>query len=79
LDTNLCIQSRCRVIASIIIDYCRTTTTYHCHNTNNMADSIISTLQNYKVDPLPAALIAVGGLVVLNFTLGVSFWSDLMY
>jgi hypothetical protein len=44
-----------------------------------MADSIISTLQNYKVDPLPAALIAVGGLVVLNFTLGVSFWSDLMY
>jgi hypothetical protein len=37
-----------------------------------MADFVASTLQNYKEDPLPAALVAIGGVVVLKFTIGVS-------
>ena len=37
-----------------------------------MADSVLSTLQNYKADPLPAALVAIGGAVVFKFAWGVS-------
>ena len=41
-----------------------------------MAHSVLSTFQNYKEDPLPAALVVIGGAVVLKFALGVSHvWS----
>jgi len=33
-------------------------------------DSIVSTLSNYSSEPLPAVLVAVGGVVVLKFALG---------
>ena len=40
--------------------------------------TVITLLENYSSEPLPAALVVVGGLVVLNFALGVSsFFSDL--
>eukprot|EP00804_Cyclotella_cryptica_P002176 CCRYP_006567-RA/>CCRYP_006567-RA protein AED:0.32 eAED:0.32 QI:94/0.5/0.66/1/0/0.33/3/486/327 len=35
-----------------------------------MADTVLTTLQNYKEDPLPAALVAIGGAVVLKFAWG---------
>ena len=34
--------------------------------------SVVDVLDNAAQDPLPAALVAVGGLVVLKFALGVS-------
>lgn len=36
------------------------------------AAPIIAIIENYALEPLPAALIAVGGLVILKFALGVS-------
>ena len=33
---------------------------------------VIAILENAAKEPIPAALVAVGGLVVLNFALGVS-------
>ena len=36
------------------------------------AAPIIAIIENYVQEPLPAALIAVGGLVILKFALGVS-------
>lgn len=35
-----------------------------------MAASVIATLQNYALEPLPAVLVIVGGLSVLKFSLG---------
>jgi hypothetical protein len=47
----------------------------HHHNFSFIMDaaaSIIAIIENYVQEPLPAALIAVGGLVILKFALGVS-------
>ena len=38
----------------------------------DIATPVITLLENYSSEPLPAALVVVGGLVVLNFALGVS-------
>jgi hypothetical protein len=40
----------------------------------DLIQSTISTIQNYKEDPLPAALVAIGGAALLKFALGVSVW-----
>lgn len=37
----------------------------------DLIQSTINTVQNYKEDPIPAALVAVGGAVVLKFALKV--------
>ena len=39
---------------------------------STMADAVIAILENATKEPLPAALVAVGGLCVLKFALGVS-------
>jgi hypothetical protein len=38
----------------------------------DLIQSTLITLQNYKVDPLPAALVAIGGAALLKFALKVS-------
>ena len=38
----------------------------------DIATPVITLLENYSSEPLPAALVVVGGVVVLNFALGVS-------
>jgi len=37
------------------------------------AASVVAVLRNFSQDPLPAVFVAVGGLVFLNFALGVSY------
>jgi hypothetical protein len=40
---------------------------------------VIATLQNAAQDPIPAACVAVGGLKLLGFSLGVSFVLSLLF
>ena len=43
----------------------------HAHLIETM-DAVASILANHSAEPLPAAFVAIGGLVVLKFALGVS-------
>ena len=40
----------------------------------DIATPVITLLENYSSEPLPAALVVVGGIVVLNFALGASIF-----
>jgi len=45
----------------------------------DIATPVIALLENYSSEPLPAALVVVGSLVVLNFALGVSIYLFLLF